>query len=68
MHLIIIFSLFLFIQVCDNCVDRWAEQYPQRVALICEGDNSEESQVVTYREMQGEYREQCLLKVASGLL
>ncbi|CDJ51091.1 acetyl-coenzyme a synthetase, putative [Eimeria brunetti] len=40
------------LNVCDNCVDRWAEQYPQRIALICEGDNPDESQVVTYKELQ----------------
>ncbi|KAL8449805.1 hypothetical protein Emed_002768 [Eimeria media] len=40
------------LNACDNCVDRWAEQYPQRIALIYEGDHSEDSQVVTYKELQ----------------
>ncbi|KAL8437240.1 hypothetical protein Efla_006733 [Eimeria flavescens] len=40
------------LNACDNCVDRWAEQYPQRIALICEGDNPEDTQVVTYKELQ----------------
>ncbi|XP_026193941.1 acetyl-coenzyme A synthetase [Cyclospora cayetanensis] len=40
------------LNVCDNCVDRWAEQYPQRIALIYEGDTSKDSQVVTYKELQ----------------
>jgi len=26
------------LNVCDNCVDRWAETDPQRVAIIYEGD------------------------------
>ncbi|KAL8433125.1 hypothetical protein ACSSS7_004102 [Eimeria intestinalis] len=50
------------LNACDNCVDRWAEQYPQRIALIYEGDHSEDSQVVTYKELQGSHHPQVLSK------
>ncbi|PHJ21334.1 acetyl-coenzyme a [Cystoisospora suis] len=39
------------LNVCDNCVDRWAEKFPNRIALICEADNPEHSTVVTYKKL-----------------
>ncbi|KEP60928.1 UNVERIFIED_CONTAM: Acetyl-coenzyme A synthetase 2, putative [Hammondia hammondi] len=39
------------LNVCDNCVDRWAEKFPNRVALICEGDDPDQSRTITYRKL-----------------
>jgi len=39
------------LNVCDNCVDRWAEQTPDRVAIIYEGDEVTEVQKITFAEL-----------------
>ncbi|KAF8821006.1 putative Acetyl-coenzyme A synthetase 2 [Cardiosporidium cionae] len=39
------------LNVCDNCVDRWAEQFPDRIAIIWEGDDPEEILKITYRTL-----------------
>ena len=39
----------LLIFVLDNCVDRHAERYPDRVALIWEKDEPGQQEHVTYR-------------------
>ncbi|EEA08245.1 acetyl-coenzyme A synthetase, putative [Cryptosporidium muris RN66] len=39
------------LNVCDNCVDRWAEEQPDTVALIWEGDNPDCNKKITYMEL-----------------
>jgi len=39
------------LNVADNCVDRWAEQYPDRIAIIHEGDEPNDVTRLTYSEM-----------------
>ncbi|OXB72114.1 UNVERIFIED_CONTAM: hypothetical protein H355_010010 [Colinus virginianus] len=39
------------LNVCDNCVDRWAEKYPAAIALICEADEPEHTVRITYGEL-----------------
>ena len=38
-------------QVCDNCVDRWAEVAPERIAIIWEGDDPQHTQTITYKAL-----------------
>jgi len=42
------------LNVCDNCVDRWAERYPSRTAIIWESDDAAGSRSITYGELKGE--------------
>eukprot|EP00382_Lankesteria_abbotti_P001024 CAMPEP_0113844498 /NCGR_PEP_ID=MMETSP0372-20130328/268_1 /TAXON_ID=340204 /ORGANISM="Lankesteria abbotti" /LENGTH=712 /DNA_ID=CAMNT_0000813503 /DNA_START=71 /DNA_END=2209 /DNA_ORIENTATION=- /assembly_acc=CAM_ASM_000359 len=42
------------LNACDNCVDRWAEQYPSRPALIWEGDEPDQVKRITYAELKRE--------------
>lgn len=37
--------------VCDNCVDRWAEVAPSRTAIIYEGDEPTEVEKITYGQL-----------------
>ncbi|CEM39796.1 unnamed protein product [Vitrella brassicaformis CCMP3155] len=39
------------LNVCENCVDRWAEETPDRIALIWEGDDPSHSKRITYRDL-----------------
>jgi acetyl-CoA synthetase len=39
------------LNVCDNCVDRWAEQAPDRVAIIYEGDEPTDTKKITFGEL-----------------
>nr|BDS15752.1 acetyl-CoA synthetase [Sarcocystis cruzi] len=39
------------LNVCENCVDRWAEQYPDAVALVCEADEPHHTVRITYEEL-----------------
>eukprot|EP00397_Hematodinium_sp_SG-2012_P017722 GEMP01018132.1.p1 GENE.GEMP01018132.1~~GEMP01018132.1.p1 ORF type:complete len:669 (+),score=148.23 GEMP01018132.1:51-2057(+) len=39
------------LNVADNCIDRWAEKSPDRVAIIHEGDDPEDVRKVTYAEL-----------------
>jgi len=39
------------INVCDNCVDRWAEKDPDRVAIVYEGDEPTDTKKVTFGEL-----------------
>eukprot|EP00928_Gymnodinium_smaydae_P079261 TRINITY_DN63231_c0_g1_i1.p1 TRINITY_DN63231_c0_g1~~TRINITY_DN63231_c0_g1_i1.p1 ORF type:complete len:663 (-),score=138.75 TRINITY_DN63231_c0_g1_i1:74-2062(-) len=39
------------INACDNCVDRYAEEDPDRVALVYEGDEPTDVKKVTYGEL-----------------
>merc|ERR1719498_697312 len=39
------------LNVCDNCVDRWAESAPERVAIIYEGDEPTDVKKVTFGEL-----------------
>lgn len=39
------------LNVCDNCVDRWAEMAPKRTAIIYEGDEPTEVQKISYKEL-----------------
>jgi len=39
------------LNVCYNCVDRWARDTPDKVAIIWEGNNPEEDKKVTYKEL-----------------
>jgi len=40
------------INVCDNCVDRWAEENPDGIALIHEGDDPIDVTRYTWKELQ----------------
>jgi len=40
------------LNVCDNCVDRWAEKKPNKVAIIHEGDEPTDVTKVTWKELQ----------------
>eukprot|EP00923_Selenidium_pygospionis_P013954 GHVN01024045.1.p1 GENE.GHVN01024045.1~~GHVN01024045.1.p1 ORF type:complete len:695 (+),score=70.73 GHVN01024045.1:109-2193(+) len=41
------------LNVSDNCVDRWAEQFPTRIALIWERDDPNDDPIkISYRELQ----------------
>lgn len=42
------------LNVCANCVDRHAEKTPDRIAIIWEGDNPEDSKTITYAELKRE--------------
>merc|ERR1719219_28979 len=39
------------LNVCYNCVDRWARDTPDKVAIIWEGNSPEEDKKVTYKEL-----------------
>ncbi|MES2905914.1 MAG: acetate--CoA ligase [Pseudomonadota bacterium] len=39
------------LNVCANCVDRNAEKFPDRAAIIWEGDDPAESKVITYAQL-----------------
>lgn len=39
------------LNVVDNCLDRWAEKYPDRVAIIHEGDEPSQVRKITYAEL-----------------
>ncbi|CAD7954529.1 unnamed protein product [Amoebophrya sp. A25] len=39
------------LNVCDNCVDRWAETHPDRTAIVWEGDEPDEIRRVSYAEL-----------------
>ena len=40
------------INACYNCVDRWAESDPSRVAIIAEGDSPSDVTTVTFGELK----------------
>ncbi|GFE54675.1 acetyl-coenzyme A synthetase [Babesia ovis] len=40
------------LNACDNCVDRWAEERPDTVAIIAEGDDPDKNISVTFRELK----------------
>eukprot|EP00405_Crypthecodinium_cohnii_P022392 CAMPEP_0206482298 /NCGR_PEP_ID=MMETSP0324_2-20121206/38807_1 /ASSEMBLY_ACC=CAM_ASM_000836 /TAXON_ID=2866 /ORGANISM="Crypthecodinium cohnii, Strain Seligo" /LENGTH=661 /DNA_ID=CAMNT_0053960251 /DNA_START=69 /DNA_END=2054 /DNA_ORIENTATION=- len=42
------------LNVCDNCVDRWAEQKPDKVAILYEGDEPTDIRKITFKELQME--------------
>jgi acetyl-CoA synthetase len=37
--------------VCDNCVDRWAESAPDRTAIVYEGDEPTDVKKITFSEL-----------------
>lgn len=39
------------LNVCDNCVDRWAESAPDRTAIIYEGDEPTDVKRITFKEL-----------------
>jgi len=39
------------LNVCDNCVDRWAEQAPDRTAIVFEGDEPTDVKKITFKEL-----------------
>lgn len=39
------------INACDNCVDRWVEKHPDKVAIIWEKDSPGESKKITYKKL-----------------
>lgn len=39
------------LNACDNCVDRWVETQPDKVAIIWEKDNPNESKKITYKKL-----------------
>mmetsp|Transcript_105955 Transcript_105955/g.306439 ORF Transcript_105955/g.306439 Transcript_105955/m.306439 type:complete len:662 (-) Transcript_105955:136-2121(-) len=42
------------LNVCDNCVDRWAEVAPDRTAIIWEGDEPTDVKRISFRDLQQE--------------
>uniref|UniRef100_A0A0G4I892 Acetyl-coenzyme A synthetase n=1 Tax=Chromera velia CCMP2878 TaxID=1169474 RepID=A0A0G4I892_9ALVE len=40
------------LNVCDNCVDRWAEKHPDKIAIIWESDEIGVHKKVTYSELR----------------
>lgn len=40
------------INACYNCVDRWAKIYPQKPAIIWQGEPNEDVRVLTYAELK----------------
>jgi len=42
------------LNVCDNCVDRWAESAPDRTAIVYEGDEPTDVKKVSFKELQME--------------
>eukprot|EP00405_Crypthecodinium_cohnii_P010369 CAMPEP_0206440150 /NCGR_PEP_ID=MMETSP0324_2-20121206/12609_1 /ASSEMBLY_ACC=CAM_ASM_000836 /TAXON_ID=2866 /ORGANISM="Crypthecodinium cohnii, Strain Seligo" /LENGTH=666 /DNA_ID=CAMNT_0053907855 /DNA_START=39 /DNA_END=2039 /DNA_ORIENTATION=+ len=42
------------INVCDNCVDRWAEKKPDKTAIIYEGDEPTDVKKISWKELQME--------------
>jgi len=39
------------LNVCDNCVDRWAEVAPKRTAIVYEGDEPTDTKKISYGEL-----------------
>merc|ERR1719159_1542652 len=39
------------LNVCDNCVDRWAESAPDRTAIVYEGDEPTDVKKITFGEL-----------------
>lgn len=39
------------LNVCDNCVDRWAEVAPNRTAIVFEGDEPTDTKNITFKEL-----------------
>ena len=42
------------LNVCYNCVDRYAEKMPDKIAIIWEGDDSNKTKKFTYKELKSE--------------
>ncbi len=42
------------LNVCYNCVDRYAETQPEEIAIIWEGDETSQNKTYTYRELKSE--------------
>ncbi len=42
------------LNVCYNCVDRYAETQPEEVAIIWEGDETSQNKTYTYKELKSE--------------
>lgn len=42
------------LNVCDNCVDRWAESAPDRTAIVFEGDEPTDVKKISYKELLAE--------------
>jgi len=42
------------LNVCDNCVDRWAELKPDKTAIMYEGDEPTDIRYITWKELQRE--------------
>ena len=40
--------------VCYNCVDRYAETQPEEIAIIWEGDETSQNKTYTYKELKSE--------------
>ncbi|GIX64424.1 acetyl-coenzyme A synthetase 2, putative [Babesia caballi] len=40
------------LNACENCVDRWAEEKPDAVAIIFEGDDPKDNRQITFRELR----------------
>lgn len=39
------------LNVCDNCVDRWAEKAPDRTAIVYEGDEPTDVKRISFKEL-----------------
>ncbi|MCL6517858.1 MAG: acetate--CoA ligase [Alicyclobacillus sp.] len=57
-----------FINVCENCVDRWAADphFANKVALFFEGENGER-RALTYRQLHGEVQRCANALISLGL-
>ncbi len=42
------------LNVCYNCVDRYAESQPEEIAIIWEGDDTSQNKTYTYKELKSE--------------
>ena len=42
------------LNVCYNCVDRYAETQPEEIAIIWEGDETSQNKTYTYKELKSE--------------
>ena len=42
------------LNVCYNCVDRYAETQPEEIAIIWEGDETNQNKTYTYKELKSE--------------
>ncbi len=55
------------LNVSANCVDRHAEKTPDRIAILWEGDDPNESKAITYAELKAEVCRMANVMLANGV-